>query len=409
MEILVLFVSSLCLPSTYTTELGITSKSVVFKELTLTIPGEESSDQCYYPEVTTNFGSINPENPAHSDDTTGTEIIYGAPYAHNCSTNCVVKLRAGLNRTHSVARRSAIPDAKDIPQTGRRALSSQDDPPGPTLPYMGAGSSPQMKSNPAPITMHTCKSIYQYNYVSATEYPYFVTIDVRNGNWPLDRPCPDYRIPDRYSKGVIVSRNYVLWAGFVCPRICTYIVIVGSDELRNGSDLHRAEVIPYYEDWRDRPVGYIDESEYVVLLKLYEPIIFGVGVQPVKLSDIGEQLNFVKSGIIVHKKRSDSRFVQYKESVLFPRDCNDLRDNFHYRPIVPVVDYTRSTVEIFCLIDAYDQCDHIIDGMFFMGGKLFGIPYKTMVMPSTGTGFISYVVMHDISHYRNFIKNHTGV
>ncbi|KAJ8688058.1 hypothetical protein QAD02_023853, partial [Eretmocerus hayati] len=360
---------------------------------------------CYSPPPTAIVPEAKPY-PVSPTCIEGSHPTTGTQSAHNCQTNCHLKIPACPTRF--LRRRSAMTDGKDIRQTRSEASSPQDNLGELTLPRFDEGILPQTTNNPSSSTIHTLDSVRQYNYADASEYPYFVTVDVRNGNWPLDRLCPDRMQRKHYSKGLIISRNYVLWAGFVCPRICTYIVIVGSDEFGKGGDLHRAEAVQY-EDWRKWKVASTEESGSVLLLKLYQPITFGVGVQPVKLSDIGEHLSSARSGILVYEHYFLSQLLKGNRIVLSSRDCEKVIYSLRFSSVAPHLDYTRLPAETFCLIGSEDPFEPVIDGMFFVDGKLFGIPYRSIVWRFTGGRFIFFLLMHDVSHYRDFIKNHTGV
>ncbi|KAJ8688057.1 hypothetical protein QAD02_023852, partial [Eretmocerus hayati] len=324
--------------------------------------------------------------------------------AHSCRTNCLVKVPADSDQAHSPARRSAIPDGEDVRRSENEALSPGDNP---VLSLDDEESSQEMTTTPVPLIIHELDSASQYDYANVSEYPYFVTVDVRYGNRMVDQDCPDRMQRKRYSKGLIISRKYVLWVGFLCPWSCTYIVIVGSDEFGEGGNSHKAKAIQD-KDWKEQ-LAVVTKEKSVLLLRLYKPITFGVGVQPVELSDINEYLSSVRSGILVYEDYSDSKLLKANRTALSSRDCEEVI--FYSRIISESSDVDQALLpgEIFCLIGSYDQFNSDIDGMFFVDGRLSGILYKSIDWPSTAGGSGSYFLMHDISYYGHSIKHNTGV
>ncbi|KAJ8688070.1 hypothetical protein QAD02_023865 [Eretmocerus hayati] len=326
----------------------------------------------------------------------------------------MVKEKAAPVRKKSLVRRSAVPVVRDIQHLEVEAPNPQYNNERSILVPVDAEYPMQTTENPPLVTEEVPYFLLDSHpdYVNITEHPYIVTIDVRNGNWPINRSCPEHYLRS-YSKGVIVSRNYILWVGFVCPRICTYIVIVGSNEFGKGGELHRAAVIPFNETWRHSTSKITSKFQSVVLLKLDEPIAYSATVQPVKLSDVGERLSSRRNGLMIYDVIIGPEIFQKNRTLLNSRDCNGIINSSRFRWSQPrdyPLDYIHLSEELFCTIPVDGQFPVGSPGMFFfVDGKLFGIQSDSEYL-SDEYGFpFNHDVMRNISYYRDFIKNHTGV
>ncbi|KAJ8680817.1 hypothetical protein QAD02_016604 [Eretmocerus hayati] len=265
---------------------------------------------------------------------------------------------------------------------------------------------------PRPEGLYTgCKD----NETAVTEYPHFVRVGVTKGQVSLDSIHDPYRefgwrgyIP----AGVIISEKYVLWSGLMCSN-CTHVVIVGSDDFDTKAPRHKANPIPYIDDWK-----YMANPTFLILLELEKPIKFGPIAQPVALPEIGEILKSGDYGVLVGPSlyRGGHILNASIRKVLNQQDCNERIKNttrrWRYQTFPTGTldgDITEVPKDSFCEIYVPESgCFLGRSGVLFVQSKLVGIEYYN-VHVVFDRGYIDYGVHYDMAYYRGWIKSVTGV